>query len=234
MYEKLKGKNLHVARKSQVYFEDKLAKDLYYSIQHFVCVVCDDNSPFYTLNKLKDHLRQKHEVQFCPICLAHLDLFPCERKVYTRSQLTQHRRVGDSDGACKGHPLCEFCDDRFLDKEHLYLHLKKNHFWCHFCENDGLFEFFVDYKSLKRHFQSSHFICQLGDCQKEQYTNAFRSRVDLQAHKAKIHAKEVKKSEAVHVQQDDLGFKYQRPKTKKNSGSNADKPASSRRYNLCL
>ena len=71
--------------------------------------------------------------------LYHLQLFTIDRKFYNRAQLAQHRRVGDEDDrSYKGHPLCQFCDDRFFDNDDLLRHLRKQHFYCHFCEADGI------------------------------------------------------------------------------------------------
>ena len=38
----------------------------------------------------------------------------------------------------KGHPLCQFCDERYLDNDELLKHLRKQHYFCHFCEADGI------------------------------------------------------------------------------------------------
>ena len=83
-----------------------------------------------------------------PLC-AHSDsafefqIFTSERKVYNRQELASHRRVGDKDDTSyKGHPLCEFCDWRYLDKDELYKHLRKDHFYCHFCDAHGSHDYF--------------------------------------------------------------------------------------------
>ena len=53
--------------------------------------------------------------------------------------LAQHRRVGDpEDKSHKGHPLCKFCEERYLDNDELVRHLRKDHFFCHFCDSDGV------------------------------------------------------------------------------------------------
>lgn len=65
-------------------------------------------------------------------------IFPSERKAYTRQELAQHRRQGDKDDTSyKGHPLCRFCDERYMDNDELFKHLRKDHYYCHFCESDG-------------------------------------------------------------------------------------------------
>lgn len=69
----------------------------------------------------------------CPQVFTH------ERRYYDRKKLAEHRRVGDEDDRShKGHPLCEFCDERFFDNDELIRHLRKEHYFCHFCEADGI------------------------------------------------------------------------------------------------
>ena len=208
-------KNPSFVRKYQIYFEDKTAREVFYQLQKRTCVKCnDDKSEYTSMSKLKEHLRQVHGVQFCKLCLDNLDLFTSERKVYTRQELIAHFRTGDSDGACKGHPMCKFCDERFFDRESLFFHVKKNHFWCHFCENDGKVEFYPKYSVLKSHFRKEHYLCELGQCLEEQYVNAFRSKVDLQAHVAKHHSRDMGKQEAKQARQIEVGFSYSRHKGK--------------------
>ena len=53
---------------------------------------------------------------FCDLCVTNLKVFTHERKFYNRKNLVEHRRNGDPDDTSfKGHPLCEFCDERFID-----------------------------------------------------------------------------------------------------------------------
>ena len=68
-----------------------------------------------------------------------LQVFPSERKCYSRQQLGEHRRKGDADDKShKGHPLCKFCDMRYFDNDELHVHLRKDHYFCHFCDADGI------------------------------------------------------------------------------------------------
>ena len=55
-----------------------------------------------------------------------------------------HRRKGDPDDTShRGHPLCEFCEERYVDKDALYMHLRREHFFCHFCEADGIQQYYA-------------------------------------------------------------------------------------------
>ena len=66
-------------------------------------------------------------------------IFSFERKFYDRKTLAVHRRIGDKDDKShKGHPNCQFCDIRYFDNDELVRHLRNDHFYCHFCEADGI------------------------------------------------------------------------------------------------
>lgn len=68
-----------------------------------------------------------------------IQVLSSERKFYTRKDLARHRRTGDQDDTSyRGHPLCEFCDERYFDNDELHRHLRKDHYFCHFCETDGV------------------------------------------------------------------------------------------------
>ena len=75
-----------------------------------------------------------------------IQIFTRERRCYTRAQLGLHRRKGDTDDTShRGHPLCQFCDTRYMDKDDLYRHLRRDHFYCHFCDGDGCYYECVDF-----------------------------------------------------------------------------------------
>lgn len=69
-------------------------------------------------------------------------VFICEQKLYTRSQLTQHIHTGDSEvdgteserGGFMGHPSCEFCQTPFYGDNELYTHMSTEHYTCHMCQ----------------------------------------------------------------------------------------------------
>lgn len=116
----------------QAYF-DLLAND---------CPNCDTH-PFTKFEQLRDHVRREHEQFYCDLCVDNLKIFTFERKCYNRQQLAIHRRVGDADNRShRGHPLCEYCDVRYLDRDELFRHLRREHFFCHFCDADGTNQFY--------------------------------------------------------------------------------------------
>ncbi len=102
------------------------------------CPVC--SIEYETFEILRDHVRRTHRYFYCDLCVENLNLFPFERKCYTRHDLVQHTRVGDPDDTSfRGHPLCRFCDDHFLDVDQLYQHMRKEHYFCHLCTNDNVY-----------------------------------------------------------------------------------------------
>lgn len=72
-----------------------------------------------------------------------LQIFTYERKWYSRKDLARHRIHGDPDDTShRGHPLCKFCDERYLDNDELLKHLRRDHYFCHFCDSDGAQEYY--------------------------------------------------------------------------------------------
>lgn len=50
---------------------------------------------------------------------------------------------GDPDDTShRGHPLCKFCDERYLDNDELLKHLRRDHYFCHFCDSDGAQDYY--------------------------------------------------------------------------------------------
>lgn len=139
-------------------------------------------------------------------------IFSHERKLYTRQTLALHRRKGDPDDSShKGHPLCEFCQVRFLDNDELFRHLRRDHFFCHFCDADGVQVYYENYPGLQEHFRLDHFLCEEGPCKNEQFTSAFRTEIDLKAHVVERHSGGLTKAAARQNRTVDLDFSYSRP-----------------------
>lgn len=172
---------------NKIVFEDATIKNFFIELLENKCKLCQEK--FHTFEELKVHLRQVHKNYFCKLCVENLSQFPFERKHYSNIELARHQRVGDPEEVSyKGHPLCEFCDERYFDKDELYKHLRKEHFHCHFCDSRGDEKFYKDQDQLKVHFRKNHFLCEKGKCLDEVLTSAFRSEVDLEIHNASHHA----------------------------------------------
>lgn len=216
-------KHGYTDKESGLCYADKEVHIKVNELLQYNCPKCLGKPPERTLNKLRDHMKREHHLYFCDICLKHLQKFTYELKVYSRADLAKHRRVGDSgDTAYKGHPLCEFCDDRFLDDEYLHRHLRKNHFWCHICEKDGKQLYFHDYVNLRDHFRDEHYLCEEDMCKYEQYTSVFRSEIDLQAHIALKHSQKMTKAQVRQARQLEVDLVFSRPSTQGRNVSGQD------------
>ncbi len=191
-----------------MYFQSRKVQNRFYEITDYRCTLCPDSYPFRTLRKLKEHIRG-HGFYFCEICMDGLKLFPAEFKLYSRHELANHWRQGDKDDSShKGHPRCNFCDERYLDNDVLHKHLRKQHFWCHFCEAEGKQDYYIDCFALKRHFMEEHYLCEEGSCKNEVLTSAFSNEIDLKAHRASVHGKAMSKAEAKQARTLPVEFSY--------------------------
>lgn len=177
-------------RNYKIAFCNEELKEAFLSLLGHKCKICEKIPPFRSFAALSDHMRRVHERFFCDLCVKHLRIFTCERKCYTRQELAHHRRKGDVDDTShRGHPLCEFCEDRFMDADDLYRHLRKEHLYCHLCDADGRNQYYPSHESLAKHFRTDHYLCEEGECADQHLTSVFRSEIDLRAHKASVHAR---------------------------------------------
>ncbi|XP_052821187.1 E3 ubiquitin-protein ligase ZNF598-like [Mya arenaria] len=195
-YNDMPVKKFVLNRKLKIQFENNNVRDMFEELLEHRCKLCPKSHPEKSFRALKEHMRRVHTLFYCDLCLE-LKIFTSHRKVYNRQDLAIHRRVGDKDDkSYKGHPLCQFCEERFQDKDELYKHLRKQHFFCHFCESLGSQEFYDDYESLKQHFHNDHYLCEEGECVNVQFTNVFRTDIDLRSHMAQNHSKAQGKAQA--------------------------------------
>lgn len=195
-------------KKYRICFTDGDVQQAFFELLDNKCPRCDEKN-FSKFDILREHVRKRHELFYCDICTEHLKIFSSERRCYSRQDLAIHRRVGDPDNVGhRGHPLCEYCDKRFLDKDELFRHLRKEHFFCHFCDADGANYFYGDYDSLRDHFRQEHYLCEEGDCEQEQFTAVFRSEIDLRAHRASAHGKSMNKLANKQTRTLELEFSY--------------------------
>ncbi|KAK3532491.1 hypothetical protein QTP86_018533 [Hemibagrus guttatus] len=209
-------------RKYDIYFADGKIFAQFRKILLSECPQCPEPKVFSKFEELEQHMRKQHELFCCKLCAKHLKIFSYERKWYNRKELARHRTQGDPDDTShRGHPLCKFCDDRYLDNDELLKHLRRDHYFCYFCDADGAQEYYCDYHDLSDHFRESHFLCEEGRCRTEQFTHAFRTEIDYKAHKAAAHSKN--RAEARQNRQIDIQFNYAPRQQRRNEGLvNAD------------
>ncbi|XP_045397102.1 E3 ubiquitin-protein ligase ZNF598 isoform X2 [Lemur catta] len=204
-------------KKYDIYFADGKVFALYRQLLQHECPQCPELPPFSLFGDLEQHMRKQHELFCCRLCLQHLQIFTYERKWYSRKDLARHRMQGDPDDTShRGHPLCKFCDERYLDNDELLKHLRRDHYFCHFCDADGAQDYYSDYAYLREHFREKHFLCEEGRCSTEQFTHAFRTEIDLKAHKTACHSRS--RAEARQNRQIDLQFSYAPRHSRRNEG----------------
>ncbi|XP_066530347.1 E3 ubiquitin-protein ligase ZNF598 [Hoplias malabaricus] len=205
-------------KKYDIYFADGKIFAQYRKILLSECPKCMEPKVFSRFEELEQHMRKQHELFCCKLCAKHLKIFSYERKWYNRKELARHRTQGDPDDTShRGHPLCKFCDDRYLDNDELLKHLRRDHYFCHFCDVDGAQEYYSDYKYLSEHFRECHYLCEEGRCSTEQFTHAFRTEIDYKAHKAAAHSKN--RAEARQNRQIDIQFTYAPRQQRRNDGT---------------
>ncbi|XP_077396009.1 E3 ubiquitin-protein ligase ZNF598 [Festucalex cinctus] len=204
-------------KKHDIYFADEKIHAQYRHLLLPQCPCCSEAKVFSKFVELEQHMRKQHELFCCKLCTKHLKIFSHERKWYNRKELARHRAYGDPDDTShRGHPLCKFCDDRYLDNDELLKHLRKDHYFCHFCDVDGSQEYYSDYQYLSEHFRQSHYLCEEGLCASEKFIHAFRTEIDYKAHKASAHSKS--RAEARQNRHIDLQFSLAPRQHRRNEG----------------
>ena len=141
------------------------------------------------IKALDDHLRVKHRLALCKLCVDHKRDFVARLPRFNPRQLQNHLKHGDGpESGFFGHPVCQFCaPKRFYDLAYLHQHLHKEHYKCHVCEKQGLDnQFFKNYKSLERHFDQQHFLCHDVQCLGARFV-VFENELDLRAHEMQVH-----------------------------------------------
>lgn len=147
------------------------------------------NKPPTPLRALQDHLRNKHRLALCTLCIDHDRDFVSRLPRFKPDQLKKHLQTGDgATSGFRGHPVCEFCrPKRFYDLALLHTHLQKEHYECHVCKKQGaLNQFFKNYKSLEKHFDRVHFMCHDVQCLTARFV-VFENELDLRHHERNIH-----------------------------------------------
>ncbi|ONL94492.1 RING/U-box superfamily protein [Zea mays] len=173
---------------TQAYFDDVDHYRMIRAMCRLSCSVCDNaedqvalaaqakrRSKFRSIDQLKGHLFHVHRLHMCNLCLEgrkipsfymYSSVFICEQKLYSRSQLAQHIKTGDSevDGSeverngFAGHPLCEFCKSSFYGDNEIYMHMSREHYSCHICQRQHpeQYDYFRNYDDLERHNAMEH------------------------------------------------------------------------------
>jgi hypothetical protein len=146
-------------------------------------------------------------------------VFICEQKLYTRTQLNQHVKTGDSevDGSeversgFAGHPMCEFCRSSFYGDNELYTHMSREHYSCHICQRQhpGQYDYFRNYDDLELHFRKDHFLCEDEACLAKKFV-VFQSEAELKRHNAMEHGGRMSRAQRNAALQIPTSFIYRR------------------------
>lgn len=191
-----------------IYESQQIKKKVKELLEHKCSVCSEGQSSFQFFSQLRSHMKKVHQLYYCDLCVDHLRKFSHERKAYNRSDLARHRRIGDADDTSyKGHPLCQFCDQRYLDNDELHRHLRKEHYYCHICEKFGSQEYYENYEVLADHFRTEHFLCEEGECLHEKFV-VFSTKIDMQAHIASKHSLNLSKAQARQARQVEVDFQF--------------------------
>ncbi|ODN04636.1 putative zinc finger protein [Orchesella cincta] len=205
-----------------VYVEDEDIKYGYEALLEHRCSICKNEPPFKDFKELKIHVLRVHDLHSCDLCTEYIKQFSKERRFYSRGDLAYHKRKGDRDDKShRGHPLCQFCDRRYFDQDELFKHLRKDHFFCHFCDADGYNFYYDTYDDLRIHFRKEHFLCEEEDCKEERFTTVFRTEIDLKAHLTTAHSRLLGKFGTKQARVLDVEFSY---------GPRSDEERRSRRF----
>ncbi|CAM0957251.1 unnamed protein product [Alopecurus aequalis] len=146
-------------------------------------------SRFRSIDQLKGHLFHQHRLYMCNLCLEGRKVFICEQKLYTKTQLAQHTKTGDSevDGSeversgFAGHPM-------------LY---------------PGRFDYFRHYDDLEMHFRKDHFLCEDEACLAKKFI-VFQSDAEIKRHNTMEHGGRMSRSQRNAALQIPTSFIYQR------------------------
>ena len=147
------------------------------------CRVCNETG-FRDERALKRHVKTKHALNYCELCLHNVDHFiSTEQKLFSDGDLSAHEK--------SEHRHCGFCDTYFFSNDVLLEHLRHQHEQCTVCESEGKpFVYFANYAELEAHYSTDHFLCTDESC-RDQSTNklyrVFPTEFGLHAHQAEHH-----------------------------------------------
>ncbi|XP_074575707.1 uncharacterized protein LOC141832123 isoform X2 [Curcuma longa] len=224
---------------TQAYFDDADHYKMIKAMCRLSCSICDKNSEsqdgegtkrrtrFRSIEQLNGHLRHQHNLFMCNLCLEGRKVFICEQKLYTRSQLNQHKSTGDSEvdgneserGGFMGHPMCEFCRNRFYGDNELYIHMSTEHYTCHICQRQhpGQYDYFRDYNDLEMHFRQEHFLCENEACLEKKFV-VFQTEAEMKRHNALEHGGHMSRSKRNAALRIPTSFTYRRNEQEQHRG----------------
>ncbi|EMD48347.1 zinc finger, c2h2 type domain containing protein [Entamoeba histolytica HM-3:IMSS] len=169
-------------------------RDVYKYLKYLLSNTCRYcTSEFSTIEKLNEHYKKIHHVQFCSVCMQYQKSFTCDKQVFTDEELHDHIKEIDPETGVKKHPYCDFCNIPFFDLESLYNHLNTQHESCFICDKSSDHPiYFRDYDELFKHMSTQHYVCEDPNCIAKKYI-AFSTAEELTNHRIIYHMKKGEK-----------------------------------------
>ncbi|OMO86222.1 hypothetical protein CCACVL1_09714 [Corchorus capsularis] len=185
---------------TQAYFDDLDHYKMIKAMCRLSCTVCDKKyeeqnaglkkrAEFKNIEQLKKHLFNRHRLLMCSLCLEGRKVFMCEQKLYTRAQLDQHMKTGDSEvdgseserGGFMGHPM----------------------------RHPGQYEYYRNYDEMEIHFRQEHHLCEDEACLAKKFI-VFATESELKRHNAIEHGGRMSRSKRNAALQIPIRFQYRR------------------------
>ncbi|CAH8557729.1 unnamed protein product [Schistosoma turkestanicum] len=166
-------------------FPDREIEQHYLNMLKSICPICGEEKK--SLSALNRHTTLEHQLSYCDLCIRYARLLPCEFVLMKPADLTKHRSW-DKDKK-RGHPLCDFCQERFYEMEDLIVHIRDLHFLCDLCMTSGKFVVFRQQNELLDHYGESHHLCS--ECRAQQRISCFATEDRLGLHRFQEHPNEV-------------------------------------------
>ena len=150
--------------------------------------------------------------KYCNICIKDSKRFIYELNLYPANLLDTHIKKGDklflestvSDEKkqvtvnikelknvlrplmnFEGHPICKFCNERYVDSMDLKHHMKQKHEECSLCKISGKSSWFKSINQLKDHYKDDHIVCDY--CTTSEGLIGFADEIDYMDHLAAAH-----------------------------------------------
>jgi hypothetical protein len=112
---------------SMLYYNCREHYQYMISLRSISCPAKECGEQFSSTTLLQNHLKDKHDLVMCNLCLKHRPLFISEQTLFKPSQLKKHMTApppgyGDKKSdQTGGHPLCKFCNEYFYDTTDLFV-----------------------------------------------------------------------------------------------------------------
>ena len=177
--DRVRARELWHDKKLDMFFDDHATCRKIKDLRGLQCAACvsaaggdaEGVEQHHSLKQLKAHLRERHQLFHCGVCLEGRKVFVSQQLLYTKSQLERHMRGGAGEvdeplGGFAGHPWCKFCRKHFYDEGQIYHHMQSAHETCHLCRRaqPDKYTYYRDYAELEAHYRSAHHACLHPEC----------------------------------------------------------------------